>query len=115
MAFALSMFSAEDDLSLPHFPGLLFTDEVDAPLHPSMIRSLLRAIQKALVEKYGMCVILATHSATTIALAPPESLHVMTKHGTPRITRTTRDRALGLLTAGVLLSALNTKTVDRSL
>ena len=70
MSFALCLYHAADQSTAVDFPKVLLFDEIDAPLHPSMSRSLLRTIQKTLVEEHGIFVILTTHSPSTVALAP---------------------------------------------
>ncbi|SDJ73278.1 AAA domain-containing protein, putative AbiEii toxin, Type IV TA system [Ferrimonas sediminum] len=100
MSFALCLYNASDDRQEKHFPKLLLLDEVDAPLHPSMVVSLIKTIQEVLVEGKGVSVILTTHSPSTVALAPEESLFEMNPSG-PSIEKITRSRALSILTAGV--------------
>lgn len=107
MSFALCLYHAADQSTAVDFPKVLLFDEIDAPLHPSMARSLLRTIQKTLVEEHGIFVILTTHSPSTVALAPDASIYVMHKHGLNRVTATTKDRALGVLTAGVPTLSVN--------
>lgn len=107
MSFALCLYHAEDQATAAEFPRVLLLDEVDAPLHPSMTRSLLRTIQKTLVGKHGVFVILTTHSPSTVALAPNSSVYVMQKHGANRIAATSKDLALGILTAGVPTLSIN--------
>lgn len=84
-------------------PSLLLLDEPDAHLHPSMVRPLLRVIQDVFVEKLGAKVIMTTHSATTVALAPEESILLMEMpgHHGERIRRISKDQAIGILTAGL--------------
>ncbi|EIA1555049.1 AAA family ATPase [Vibrio parahaemolyticus] len=100
MSFALCFYNASDNRQGTHFPKLLLLDEVDAPLHPSMVLSLLKTIQEILVEGKGVYVILTTHSPSTVALAPEEALFEMNPTG-PSIEKITRSRALSILTAGV--------------
>ncbi len=107
MSFALCLYHASDPDSSRDFPKVLLFDEIDAPLHPSMTRSLLRTIHLTLVEKHQINVILTTHSPSTVALAPESSIHVMRKHGADRLERTTKDIALGILTAGVPTLSVN--------
>jgi len=107
MSFALCLYHAGDPNSSVDFPKVLLFDEIDAPLHPSMTRSLLRTIQLILVEKHKICVILTTHSPSTVALAPESSIHVMRKHGGNRLQKTAKDTALGILTAGVPTLSVN--------
>jgi len=101
MSFALCLYHANDRNSAADFPKLILFDEIDAPLHPSMTRSLLRTIQRTLVDQHQIKVILTTHSPSTVALAPSESIFVMHKHGLNRLKATSKDAALGILTAGV--------------
>lgn len=51
MSFALCLYNASDARQKKRFPRLLLLDEVDAPLHPSMVVSLLRTIQTVLVDQ----------------------------------------------------------------
>ena len=107
MSFALCLYHASSPDSGADFPRVLLFDEIDAPLHPSMTRSLLRTIQKTLVEKHQIQVLLTTHSPSTVALAPDDSIYVMRKSGQTRIERTSKDLALGVLTAGVPTLSVN--------
>lgn len=111
MSFALCLYHAADQKAARDFPQLLLLDEIDAPLHPSMTRSLLRTIEKTLVEKHKINVILTTHSPSTVALAPESSIYVMKKGGQRRLQAIARDNALGVLTAGV--PALSVKYENR--
>jgi ABC-type branched-subunit amino acid transport system ATPase component len=107
MSFALCLYHANDRNSAADFPKLILFDEIDAPLHPSMTRSLLRTIQRTLVDQHQIKVILTTHSPSTVALAPSESIFVMHKHGHNRLKATSKDAALGILTAGVPTLSVN--------
>lgn len=107
MSFALCLYHASDRNSAADFPKVLLFDEIDAPLHPSMTRSLLRTIQTALVDQHRIKVILTTHSPSTVALAPSDSIYVMQKQGKNRLHATTKDAALGILTAGVPTLSVN--------
>lgn len=85
------------------FPKLLLLDEPDAHLHPSMTRQFLTVINEVLVGKYGVRVIMTTHSPSTVALAGAGSVFEMTRTS-PRI-RQSRSVAetVGLLTAGLVV------------
>lgn len=107
MSFALCLYHASDPNSAAEFPKVILFDEIDAPLHPSMTRSLIRTIQKTLVEKHQIKVILTTHSPSTVALAPEGSIHVMQKQGPNRLRSTSKDAALGILTSGVPTLSVN--------
>lgn len=101
MSFALCLYYAEDRRQLVDYPKALLFDEIDAPLHPSMTQSLLRTIQEVLINRHGIRVILTTHSPSTVALAPEVSLYVMNKTERRRLQKTTKDKALAILTMGV--------------
>lgn len=100
MSFALCLYNAEGTRQEVMFPKLLMLDEVDAPLHPSMVRSLLKTIQEVLIENKNVSVILTTHSPSTVALAPEESLYEMNSNG-PSVKKISRSQALSILTMGV--------------
>lgn len=100
MSFALCLYNTEDKRQAKNFPKLLLLDEVDAPLHPSMTASLLKTIQEVLVVGKGVSVILTTHSPSTVALAPEESIYAMNPDG-PKVEKVTKSSALSILTTGV--------------
>jgi predicted ATPase len=100
MSFALCLYNAQDPRQQTLFPKLLLLDEIDAPLHPSMTLSLLKTIQDVLVRDKGISVILTTHSPSTVALSPEDSIYKMNPDG-PRIEKVSRSSALSLLTVGV--------------
>jgi hypothetical protein len=87
-------------------PDLILLDEVDAPLHPSMVLSLLRTIENVIVGQYGRKVIMATHSPSTVALAPEESVYLMDP-STRELHKVTRDAAMKSLTVGVPVLSIN--------
>ncbi len=96
MALVASIYKTSSD---HHFPDILLLDEIDASLHPSMIRNLLDTISEIFLTN-GTRVILVTHSPTTVALAPEESVYVMNKEGTDRIVKKSKNEALSILTEG---------------
>jgi energy-coupling factor transporter ATP-binding protein EcfA2 len=100
MALAFAVYYASDARQTISRPKLLLLDEVDAPLHPSMCRSLLSTVQHVLVQEYGLKVIMTTHAPSTVALAPEEAIHVM-RSGVPGILKVSKDAALRDLTDGV--------------
>lgn len=96
MALVASIFKSSSD---SHFPDVLLLDEIDASLHPSMMQNLLDVIQNVFLQN-GVKVLLVTHSPTTIALAPDESIYVMNKEGEQRIEKKSKSDALDILTEG---------------
>lgn len=97
---ALAITVYQDNRS--EFPKLLLLDEVDASLHPSMIQNLLDVIREVFI-KNGCNVILATHSPTTVALAPEESLFEVQKGSQPqKIRKISQSDAINLLSEGII-------------
>lgn len=96
MALVASIYKSSSD---NYFPKLLLLDEIDASLHPSMIKNMLETIDEIFLSK-GTKVILVTHSPTTVALAPEESIFFMMKDGEDRIQKKDKKEALSLLTDG---------------
>jgi predicted ATPase len=93
------------------FPKLFLLDEPDAHLHPSMTRQFIDVLKSVLVDQYGVRVILTTHSPSTVALAPEESLFVMSREQ-PRIRRpASKADAIGLLTSGLVIVSPGTRFV----
>ncbi len=96
MALVASVYKSSSD---KHFPDILLLDEVDASLHPSMMKNMLEVIQNIFLNQ-GVKVILVTHSPTTIALAPDEAIYVVNRLGANRIEKKSKQEALNILTQG---------------
>jgi predicted ATP-binding protein involved in virulence len=96
MALVASVYKASSD---NHFPDLLLLDEIDASLHPSMIINLFKVIEKVLLMQ-GIKVVLVTHSPSTVALAPEESVFIMNKSGHKRVEKKDKSEAIEALTEG---------------
>ena len=96
MALVASIYKSSSDKV---FPDVLLLDEVDASLHPSMMKNMIDVIQDIFVAE-GVNVILISHSPTTIALAPDESIFIMNREGPNRIEKKSRQEALKILTQG---------------
>ncbi|WP_162239342.1 ATP-binding protein [Plantibacter sp. Leaf314] len=111
LTVALTLFTGERlDRSI-EMPQVLLLDEADASLHPMMIRSLLTVIVELFCDRYGVDVVLTTHSPTTVALAPESALFVMRRNDSPRLIKATRDEALASLIVG--LPTLSVSTDNR--
>jgi ABC-type transport system involved in cytochrome c biogenesis ATPase subunit len=99
MALALCTYSSESRVGQqPTVTRLALFDEIDAPLHPSMVKTMLSVIEDVIIRQLGCRVILATHSATTVALAPEDSIYTMSP-GQPGLRPQSRQDAIALLTA----------------
>lgn len=109
MSFALCVYYTRDYNQIVEYPKILLFDEVDAPLHPSMTLSMLRTIQDVLVKQHGIKVILATHSPSTVALAPSDSIFTINKGDHKRVVQAPQDHALALLTTGVPTLSISTE------
>ena len=96
MALVASIYKSSSD---NYFPDVLLLDELDASLHPSMMKNMLAVIRDIFLSK-GVKVILVTHSPTTIALSPENSIFVMNRAGIGRIEKRSRNEALSILTEG---------------
>lgn len=103
MSLALALYNSKNDFD---FPKVLLMDEPDASLHPSMSKQFLDVIERVFVKDKGVKVIVTTHSPSTVALANEDNLFMMNKVG-QRIEKTTKDKALKILTSGVPAFSVN--------
>lgn len=106
LQFAVSSFHYDEHFMAVSRPQVLLLDEMDASLHPEMVNRWLGAVQCGLVEEQGMHCIITTHSPTTVALAPEESLFEM-KNGHSGLTKISKQDALNNLTFGVPTLSIN--------
>jgi len=108
VSLGIWMFNASTNKRLPK---LLMLDEPDAHLHPSAIKGFLEVIEKTLVKKHGVKVIITTHSPTTVSLSPEYSLFEMSKTQ-PQIQQLrSKEYGINLLTDGLVIVKSNTKYV----
>lgn len=104
MSLALALYNSSFDIQ---FPQVLLMDEPDASLHPSMSKQFIEVIENVFVKEKGVKVIISTHSPSTVALSPEEALFVVNKFNEPRVQKSTKDKALNILTAGVPSFSVN--------
>jgi len=97
-------------VSADAFPKILLLDEPDASLHPAMVENLLAVVNDSIVRGLGVRVIMTTHSPTSIALAPKDSVYELTKSPT-HIKPISQEEAIEILSDGLVLVAENTKYV----
>ncbi len=81
------------------FPKLVLLDEIDASLHPSMTRNLLSTLRE-IFQARGVKMMIVTHSPSTIALAPEDSIYVVNRVGPQKVEKRSRAEALRILTEG---------------
>lgn len=87
--------------------NLLLLDEIDSALHPSMSKRLLDVLYNIFYKQMGIKIIISTHSPSTVALAPEDSIFVMDKYSSPKIMKVSKDKALKELTLGVPSFSIN--------
>lgn len=93
MSLALSIYNSNEEMARP---DVLLLDEPDAPLHPEFSKVFISAVIESIVKKAGVKVIISTHSPTTVAIAPEDSLYRMDKIlGHPQ--KTTKEQAISIL------------------
>lgn len=91
LAVTLLLYQSEEAAVLAKLPRVLLLDEVDAPLHPSLTKALIRILHSELVERCGMAIVMTTHSPSTVALAPVNSVYELVR--SPRQLRPIRPSA----------------------
>lgn len=104
-SLAVCAFYARDERQPAEVPSVILFDEIDAALHPAMSRQMLNVILSVLVDKFQLKVVATTHSPSTVALAPDESIYLMQSDG-PSLQKVAKSRALNALTSGVPTLAL---------
>ena len=72
---ALSTLVTKDGAFDVRPPDVLLLDEPDAHLHPALCHELLHKILLPLTEEQGLRIIMTTHSPTTVAVSPEESVY----------------------------------------
>lgn len=92
-------------------PRVLLLDEIDASLHPSMIKRLLNTLIEIFIKKHKMKIIMATHSPTTIAFSEEDSIFIINKGNVlQKIEKQSKQKALEILTEG--FATLNEEESD---
>ena len=96
------------------FPDILLLDEIDASLHPGMIKNLFDVIKDIFIAKYWMKVMVVTHSPTSIAIVDEASLFCMNKinWSIQRIEKIDQNSALQLLSEWYLAFPKHIQKVD---
>lgn len=87
--------------------SLLLLDEIDSSLHPSMSKRLITVLYELFYKDLEINIILSTHSPSTVAFAPEDSLYIMNDSGADRLYPSTKDAALEELTSGVPSFSIN--------
>lgn len=75
--FALTLFNVQYGEKLRYWvPKLLAIDEPDVHLHPQMVYRMYLVLHE-FVKKFGVHIVISTHSPTTVALAPEGCVYVL--------------------------------------
>lgn len=85
-------------------PKLLLLDEIDGPLNPSILRKFIEYIENSFVQK-GIKTIIATHSPSTVALAPDNSIYAINTLSEIPINNVDVNKAIRLLSEGFITLA----------
>jgi len=80
------------------FPELIVLDEPDAHLHPEMSKLLIDVLHGTFVKKLGIKVIVVTHSPSTVALCPDNSIYQLKNEPITSLQKIEKNDALKLLT-----------------
>lgn len=90
---------------------LFLFDEIDAHLNPSMARMAMAIIKEKIIDGFGIQVIMTTHSPSTVAFTPNESLFWMDRG--QEISKIDKSTAISVLSDGFV--ALENDTALRIL
>ncbi|WP_288789086.1 AAA family ATPase [uncultured Elizabethkingia sp.] len=82
-------------------------DEIDSALHPQMSKRLLNVLYNYFHKELDINIIMSTHSPSTVAFSPENSLFIMRKDEEPRLIKVNKDNALKELTLGVPSFSIN--------
>jgi len=107
MSLALAIYNTQESVGKP---DVLILDEPDAPLHPQYSKLLIETLRNVVVHKAGVQVIVTTHSPSTVAMCPDNSLFEINKN-TKIPEMISISRGLEVLTEGI--PHLKISTEDR--
>ncbi|WP_429025984.1 ATP-binding protein [Aeromonas veronii] len=97
MSLALAIYNTQESSGKP---DVLILDEPDAPLHPQYSRLLIETLRDIVVSKAGVQVVITTHSPSTVAMCPDNSLFEISRD-TKKPEMISISRGLEVLTDGI--------------
>ncbi len=103
----LKLFTCEfykDSLELPE---LLLLDEPDSFLHPEMTKMMIDILNNTFVNEFGIKVIITTHSPSTVALAPENSIFQIENEHRTSLSKVSKQKALEILTENLPTLSIN--------
>lgn len=105
LALAFSIYKLKKNKILAK---VLLMDELDSALHPSMSQRLVNVLYKYFYNTLGIKIIISSHSPSTIAFSPDDSLYIIKKDKTSQLLHhVSKDEALKELTIGVPSFSIN--------
>lgn len=105
ISLALCLYNISDSKIITKKPRMVLFDEIDAVLHPKMSQIAVDVINDNIVKRAQVPVFMTTHAPTTVAVAPEESVHVITEG--INIEKCGRQRAIYALTYGIPTLAID--------
>jgi energy-coupling factor transporter ATP-binding protein EcfA2 len=96
-----TLFIADDNSASFNVPELILLDEPDSNLHPDLTKLLIKTINDLFVKRLGITVLMVTHSPSTIALCPEESIFKMQNYPKSNIEKISKEEALKNLTKNI--------------
>lgn len=93
-----------------HNPSVLLFDEPDAFLHPTLSNTMVKVITQEFIKNHNIKVILTTHSPSTVALVPEQSVYKMDKG---RMEKCSKKEAIKALTSGLSTLSINYENVKQ--
>lgn len=101
---ALTIFNSQFyDSEICFTPKILLLDEPDAFLHPKMVLKMYNALE-SFSRSFNAIVLITTHSPTSVALAPDESIYLVDNNTAKQIEK---DTAIADLLDGVTQISIN--------
>jgi len=97
IALTLLIYKSQKNKILPR---VLLLDEIDSSLHPSMVKILLEVLKNLFVKKRNIKIVIVSHSPTTIALAPKDSLYIVKRENNNIVKKVEKNFAIDFLTEG---------------
>ena len=98
LALAFSVYKLKKNRVLAK---VLLMDELDSALHPSMSKRLIIVLYNYFHKTLGIKIIISSHSPSTIAFSPNDSLYIIKKESINKLQSVSKDEALKELTIGV--------------
>ncbi|MDZ7659499.1 ATP-binding protein [Fodinibius sp.] len=86
----IKLFTSEFYEEKLEYPDLIVLDEPDAHLHPEMSKLLIDVLNETFVRDYGIKIIMTTHSPSTIALTPEESVYQLSNEPETELKKNTK-------------------------